>query len=43
MGQIWSPFGVLTYLGHKNYAAHNYGNCALIDLKFGRLVQLNDV
>ena len=23
--------------------SHNYGNCALIDLQFGRLVQLNDV
>ena len=44
MGNIWMPFGVLTlFWGTKILRSHNYGNCALIDLKFGRLVQLNNV
>ena len=38
MGQFWVPFW-----GTKITRSHNYGNCASIDLKFGRFLLHNDV
>ena len=44
---IWDRFGHFwgtdPFWGTKSTRSHNYGNCHLIDLQFGRLVQLNDV
>ena len=44
LGPICAPFGGADpFWVTKITMSHIYGNCALIDLKFGRLVQLNDV